>query len=500
MALYDNLIAYYPLDESSGNRSDLSGNGKTLTDNNTVGNATAKFGAYSAHFIAANSEYLSRNDSAFNFAGDFTIAFWVKLADKSGNYRIVSKWADTSNQHGFSCRYHVASDRFQFYVSKDGSDYPVASADNFGSPTAGVWYFVVLDWDTTNNLFGIEINRGTKNTNSETGTMYATSAHLQVGAQVDPSSEYSNIDMDELRFWSRLLTTAERNLLYTMRASGGNTITTSGDYTIHKFTSDGTFTPDATLDEVKVLVVGGGGAGGGSGTNVAGGGGAGRVVYDSAHAVTPSTGITVTVGDKGTGVYNNQGGSGEDSVFDTITANGGGGGGGGAGTTVNGANGGSGGGAGWNGNIGTAVDGNGNGGTSSGNNGGDNAASSGCGGGGGAGGAGETATGVDGGDGGAGIANLITGSEVYYGGGGGGGGNNTGAGGAGGSSIGGNGGAYPSTVGSAGAVNTGSGGGGYAYNGTAAGYDGGTGVVIVSYLTSASTGAPWELMMMGVSR
>jgi len=54
----------------------------------------------------------------------------------------------------------------------------------------------------------------------------------------------------------------------------GGTITTDGDYKVHKFTSSGTFTITqlGTDEVVEYLVVAGGGAGGGFN---AGGGGAG---------------------------------------------------------------------------------------------------------------------------------------------------------------------------------------------------------------------------------
>jgi hypothetical protein len=83
-----------------------------------------------------------------------------------------------------------------------------------------------------------------------------------------------------------------------------------------QFTSSGTFTPAAGVRNIQLLVVGGGGGGGSSG---AGGGGAGGVVYIPNFAVTPSTGITVTIGAGGAASTN-----GVNSSFGSITAYGGG--------------------------------------------------------------------------------------------------------------------------------------------------------------------------------
>ena len=60
--------------------------------------------------------------------------------------------------------------------------------------------------------------------------------------------------------------------LYSGNDSGG-TITTDGEYTIHTFTSGGTYTANSDHD-VEILIVGAGGGGGcGGGCRRAGGGG-----------------------------------------------------------------------------------------------------------------------------------------------------------------------------------------------------------------------------------
>jgi hypothetical protein len=113
--------------------------------------------------------------------------------------------------------------------------------------------------------------------------------------------------------------------IYTL-ATGG-TITTSGDYKIHTFTSDGTFNV-TVAGAAEALVVGGGGGGGGAFT---GGGGGGGIVYLSSlslnsgnHAVVVGAGGTGGLGwSNGTAMA---GGVGDDSSLDSYIAKGGGGG------------------------------------------------------------------------------------------------------------------------------------------------------------------------------
>jgi hypothetical protein len=232
------------------------------------------------------------------------------------------------------------------------------------------------------------------------------------------------------------------------------------------FTSSGTFTPAAGVRNIQLLVVGGGGGGGSSG---AGGGGAGGVVYITNFAVTPSTGITVTIG-AGGAVNTN----GVNSSFGNITAYGGGR--GGIFTDVSYGNnsgpfaGGSGGGCG----ATSTVVGSGAPGSSQGSAGGlaPTISPYPAGGGGGAGQVGQNGLSGVNGNGGAGLYIPIFsayGASGYFGGGGAGGygGNTAGSGG-----LGGGGGTNV-----AGTANTGGGGGGA----TGAGGAGGSGVVIVAW-------------------
>lgn len=253
----------------------------------------------------------------------------------------------------------------------------------------------------------------------------------------------------------------------------------SGAYTINKYTLSGAvtgtsaWTPPAGVTQVKYLVV----AGGGGGVDATayqgiGGGGGGAFLNSSMGVVNTSYQVIV-----GTGGVKTKG---FDSSFGEIVAIGGG-----LGAMGKGGNGGSGGGGGsqpsYEGGSGTADQGNSGGtGTLIPNTGG---------GGGGAGGAGTSGTNQGwyvsyGGAGGVGKQSSITGTAVYYAGGGGGGlQNNSAGGGTGGLGGGGNGGM--GTNGNDGTPNTGggAGGGGAFYDETRISGKGGSGIVIIRYLT-----------------
>ena len=287
-------------------------------------------------------------------------------------------------------------------------------------------------------------------------------------------------------------------------ASGGNTVATCGNYKIHTFTGDGTFTVtcggnSAGSNTVSYVVVAGGGGAGGDG---GGGGGAGGfregLGLNDSYTGSPlrsPTGIPVsaspgsypiTIGGGGSGgAQPTVGNAGSNSVFSTITSAGGGRG-GGQGAAGNGGSGG----GGQRGSPQTGGTGNTppvsppqgtNGAPGGPPNGGDGGA-----GGGGATVAGSTNPGNAGGAGGAGATSSITASPVVRAGGGGGGSTpapaTKGAAGSGGGGTGA--GCGPSGLATNGTANTGGGGGGSSGGPgipITQGGSGGSGIIIIRY-------------------
>jgi len=195
--------------------------------------------------------------------------------------------------------------------------------------------------------------------------------------------------------------TADRNFTIVVQptpiATGG-TVTTSGSYTYHTFTSTGSFVLGSTAKTIEYLIVGGGGGG----AYYAGAGGGAGGLIQSSFSGTANTTYTMTVGNGGAGIPSsngnavNHGYTGQNSQIagsglSTIIAYGGGGGAGGLGSGRTGQNGGSGGGG---CSYGTGDYAGGSGTSGQGNDGGYQANA-----GGGGGGAGSAASGVNGGTG-----------------------------------------------------------------------------------------------------
>ena len=273
----------------------------------------------------------------------------------------------------------------------------------------------------------------------------------------------------------------------------GGAITYDGDYIVHTFTSSGTFNVTDAIN-VSILIVAGGGGGG----NLFGGGGAGGLIYNNSYNITAGS-HAVTIGLGGGGGASNSGTAykgvnGGNSVFDSMTATGGGGG-GVDGASAPAGNGGSGGGGGaWGSTAyagGTGIAGQGYAGGTG------NSANGGGGGGGGASEVGAVGGATQGGKGGDGLAYSINGSNTYYAGGGGAGAYSAsktivasegGLGGGGDNPASGLECVGDGTNGTDGLG--GGGGGGTRYNTEAGGGYGGSGIVIIRYLTSSPSTAP----------
>ena len=206
------------------------------------------------------------------------------------------------------------------------------------TPSAGD-IVAIVDYAGTSACNNITIGRNGSNINGSASCLTINK----------PDSGVTLVYVDGTEGWKNTETSniSDISLVPEFVVATGGTITTSGNFKIHTFNSDSTFSVStagnaAGSNTVDYLVVAGGGGGGG---NVGGGGGAGGYRFSNgtasgcysagpaplgASAVPVSVqGYPVTVGGGGAGGTTNpeRGTSGSNSVFSAITSTGGGGGG-----------------------------------------------------------------------------------------------------------------------------------------------------------------------------
>jgi hypothetical protein len=332
----------------------------------------------------------------------------------------------------------------------------------------------------------------------EGGTLLATDSGVTVtsgsATSTVPSAVYGQTagDTISIQVFNQDGTPSSNSISKTVQGlPTGGTITTSGSYRIHTFTSSSSLVVPSGFSAIaEALIVAGGGGGGDNASGHTGGGGGAGGLIDTTVSLTAQT-YTITIGAGGAG-GGGSGQSGANSVFAGNTAIGGGGGGGNSNYTVGKSGGSGGGGAGRGdtaGGSGTSGQGNSGGRSDPQDNGYENAAG---------GGGGASASGGNGvwtyggasvgGSGGNGV-NWKSLGTFYAGGGGGGvatnipsGGGTTYSNAPGGAGGGGTGAQGDQTGMTAGSANTGGGGGGTGHAGNGAA--GGSGIVIVRYQLS----------------
>lgn len=217
MALIDDLVSSWELDEASGNALDSHGSSPLTETGGTIGTGTGLVYSTARDFESADTECFERADSAALSTGDidFTIEAWVNAETLSGDHQIVTKDARAGNIEYALKSEPSQSQQFRLYVSSDGGfgGFVGVVATNFGPPSTGTWYQVIAWHDAANNEIGIAVNAGTANTQAHSGGVLDANSPFRIGA-LGNDTEYWDGLIGPVRFWKRVLSSAERTELY----------------------------------------------------------------------------------------------------------------------------------------------------------------------------------------------------------------------------------------------------------------------------------------------
>jgi hypothetical protein len=223
MALSTNQVGYWKLDESSGNATDSSGNGYTLTNTNTVSYATGKINN-GADFGSANTNKNLGTTSVIglDMSTSFTQNLWVNPSvtpTNNGAAAVPIIWADntTASKKGYnSIQWVVESGVQKIYINRAdsaGNDQPVASQ----SMSNGTWYMLTFTWDGATQKLFFNGNStpiiSAASTRTGTNTTSGATEGFYLGRDITNSREWQGL-IDEVGVWSRALTTTEIAQLY----------------------------------------------------------------------------------------------------------------------------------------------------------------------------------------------------------------------------------------------------------------------------------------------
>ena len=196
--LSNGLQGFWKLDETSGNRTDSSGNSNTLTDNNTVASSDDDYWntlEKSADFESTNSESLSITDAS-QTGLDVTTAYsacsWIKLESVGIAQRIIDKTAGGATGYEFSIT--------------TGNVLRIVNGGNVAASTvtlvAGKWYHVAVTYD---GVFATFYINGNAEPVSFTTNVTDSIQAFTIGATAGGGQHFDGL-MKDVAFWNVALT------------------------------------------------------------------------------------------------------------------------------------------------------------------------------------------------------------------------------------------------------------------------------------------------------
>lgn len=180
--LLTGLVAYWGLDEASGNALDKHSGGLTLTQANSPGADTGKVYATARVTSNAATQYFYRSSETALQTGnvDFAFAVWCYPTDTSGTARrVAAKRNGTHNDFEIVTVNGTGTDNAQFLVGASGF---VQSGN--GELPRNAWSLILCWHNAADDTIGIQINNGTPTTASYALGGQAGTAEFRIGNTV----------------------------------------------------------------------------------------------------------------------------------------------------------------------------------------------------------------------------------------------------------------------------------------------------------------------------
>lgn len=208
MALADNLVAYWELEEASGTRVDSHAS-YDLTDSGSPTNATGIQGN-GVDLELSSSQYLYVADP-FHISDNLSISSWIKAESfTNSDNRWICKWY---NQNEYILRLNAG--KVNVLMSCSGGTVQVTGASSLYTST---WYHIVVTYNSTDGL-KVYVNNGSPLTASANGTInnsvepFTIGVARSDGGAISTGTLFDGI-VDEVGVWDRTLTADDVAELY----------------------------------------------------------------------------------------------------------------------------------------------------------------------------------------------------------------------------------------------------------------------------------------------
>lgn len=208
-----NLVSWWTLDETSGERADSHGT-NPLTDVNTVLYGTGKK-SNAADFERDNNEALTKTDSAsLSLTGSWTISAWI-FVESMPTVRcgLITKFSTVITTSGYGIYIEVISGTAYLHGHVGGNSTYFNLTLATGLST-GAWYHVVATWDDATDTLTLILNNGTPSSASGgVSTLADNASAIQLGGALSGGQSYDGL-MDETCLYSSVLTADNIEWLY----------------------------------------------------------------------------------------------------------------------------------------------------------------------------------------------------------------------------------------------------------------------------------------------
>ena len=213
MALTDNLVSYWKLDESSGNAADSVGS-NTLTNTGTTSYGAAKINNGAIFSRASGTHKLAIADASqtgLDFSTTLSFSLWAKFASDTGDQMRMVRKIGNSGEFAYDFYYDASGNTLACRFSGNGTSLTTTASGSW-TPTNGTWYHLVLTYSAGAVNFYVNGSLLTSTTNAVT-SIYNGAATFTLGNSDDLSAEFDGM-LDEVGVWSRALSANEVSKLY----------------------------------------------------------------------------------------------------------------------------------------------------------------------------------------------------------------------------------------------------------------------------------------------
>lgn len=215
--VYDNLVAFWKMDESSsGDATDAIGS-RTLTSNGTtpVSRAAGKLNN-GAVFTAANLNYFSRSNEVLGIGNAWSISGWIKTASTGSALYILGFDVSGSNENRIFIE-KTSADKIRCVAVAAGSTGYKDYTGTTTTITSGTYHHIAVTWDGTNLLIYVNgVSQTLTKTLDQPVTQTNQARTISLGST---SGSYSSIEIDEFGYFSTNLSAANITTIYNAGAA-----------------------------------------------------------------------------------------------------------------------------------------------------------------------------------------------------------------------------------------------------------------------------------------